>query len=159
MAAYGLTTTDVTSALQEQNVQVAAGQLNGPPAAPGAAFQLVVQSQGRFQSPEQFADVIVKASDGRLVRVRDMQVCHRRALFVVRHGAIAVALHEVVALGDLQVLAHHLAHQFVEAHPRLPPQLAARLAGVAQQRFDFGGTEIARIDAHDAASEIGRAHV
>ncbi|BAU93594.1 hydrophobe/amphiphile efflux-1 family transporter [Methylorubrum populi] len=72
MAAYGLTTTDVTSALQEQNVQVAAGQLNGPPAAPGAAFQLVVQSQGRFQTPEEFADVIVKASDGRLVRVRDI---------------------------------------------------------------------------------------
>ncbi len=72
LAAYGLSTTDVVSSLQEQNVQVAAGALNSPPAATGQAFQLVVQSQGRFQTPEEFADVIVKASDGRLVRVKDV---------------------------------------------------------------------------------------
>lgn len=72
LAAYGLTTTDVATALSEQNVQVAAGALNSPPAATGQAFQLVVQSQGRFQSPEEFADVIIKASDGRLVRVKDV---------------------------------------------------------------------------------------
>ncbi len=72
LAAYGLSVTDVTSALQEQNVQVAAGQLNGPPAAKGEAFQLVVQSQARFKTPEQFAEVIIKASNGRLVRVKDI---------------------------------------------------------------------------------------
>ncbi|MCJ2136267.1 multidrug efflux RND transporter permease subunit [Methylobacterium sp. J-026] len=72
LAAYGLSVTDVTTALQEQNVQVAAGQLNGPPAAPSEAFQLVVQSQARFKTPEQFAEVIIKAQDGRLVRVKDI---------------------------------------------------------------------------------------
>jgi HAE1 family hydrophobic/amphiphilic exporter-1 len=72
LAAYGLTTSDIITALSEQNVQVAAGALNSPPAATGQAFQLIVQSQGRFQSPEEFADVIVKASDGRLVRVKDI---------------------------------------------------------------------------------------
>ncbi|KNY23759.1 multidrug efflux RND transporter permease subunit [Methylobacterium sp. ARG-1] len=72
LAAYGLSVTDVTTALQEQNVQVAAGQLNGPPAARGEAFQLVVQSQARFKTPEQFAEVIIKAQDGRLVRVKDI---------------------------------------------------------------------------------------
>ena len=72
LAAYGLTTADVLSSLSEQNVQVAAGALNSPPAATGQAFQLIVQSQGRFQSPEEFADVIVKASDGRLVRLKDI---------------------------------------------------------------------------------------
>ncbi|MCJ2038702.1 multidrug efflux RND transporter permease subunit [Methylobacterium sp. J-059] len=72
LAAYGLSTTDVTTALQEQNVQVAAGALNAPPAQTGEAFQLVVQSQGRFQTPEEFADVIVKATNGRLVRVKDV---------------------------------------------------------------------------------------
>ncbi|MCJ2018639.1 MULTISPECIES: multidrug efflux RND transporter permease subunit [unclassified Methylobacterium] len=72
LAAYGLSVTDVTTALQEQNVQVAAGQLNGPPAAKSEAFQLVVQSQARFKTPEQFAEVIIKAQDGRLVRVKDI---------------------------------------------------------------------------------------
>ncbi|MGU3480283.1 efflux RND transporter permease subunit, partial [Methylobacterium sp. D48H] len=72
LAAYGLSVTDVTAALQEQNVQVAAGQLDGPPAAKGEAFQLVVQSQARFKTPEQFAEDIIKAQDGRLVRVKDI---------------------------------------------------------------------------------------
>ncbi|WP_375463277.1 efflux RND transporter permease subunit [uncultured Methylobacterium sp.] len=72
LASYGLSTTDVTLALQEQNVQVAAGALNSPPAKTGEAFQLVVQSQGRFQTPEEFADVIVKAAGGRLVRIKDV---------------------------------------------------------------------------------------
>ncbi|MGU3539481.1 efflux RND transporter permease subunit [Methylobacterium sp. A54F] len=72
LAAYGLTTTDITNALQEQNVQVAAGALGAPPAPSSNAFQLVVQSQGRFQTPEEFAEVIVKASDGRLVRIKDV---------------------------------------------------------------------------------------
>lgn len=72
LAAYGLSVTDVTTALQEQNVQVAAGALNSPPAASTAAFQLVVQSQARFKTPEEFADVIIKAQNGRLVRVKDI---------------------------------------------------------------------------------------
>ncbi|GJE42762.1 efflux RND transporter permease subunit [Methylobacterium soli] len=72
LAAYGLTTTDITNALQEQNVQVAAGALGAPPAPSSNAFQLVVQSQGRFQTPEEFAEVIVKANDGRLVRIKDV---------------------------------------------------------------------------------------
>ena len=72
LAAYGLSVTDVTTALQEQNVQVAAGALNAPPAAQSAAFQLVVQSQARFKTPEEFADVIIKAQNGRLVRVKDI---------------------------------------------------------------------------------------
>ncbi len=72
LSAYGLSVTDVTTALQEQNVQVAAGALNSPPAASSAAFQLVVQSQARFKTPEEFADVIIKAQNGRLVRVKDI---------------------------------------------------------------------------------------
>ncbi|GJD95013.1 efflux RND transporter permease subunit [Methylobacterium iners] len=72
LSAYGLSTTDIIGALQEQNVQVASGALGAPPAPKDNAFQLVVQSQGRFQTPEEFTDVIVKASEGRLVRIKDV---------------------------------------------------------------------------------------
>jgi hydrophobe/amphiphile efflux-1 (HAE1) family protein len=72
LAAYGLSTTDVLGALQEQNVQVASGALGAPPSPKDNAFQLVVQSQGRFQTPDEFTDVIVKASEGRLVRIKDI---------------------------------------------------------------------------------------
>ncbi len=72
MAAYGLTTTDVISALQEQNVQVASGALGAPPSPASNAFQLVVQTQGRFKDIPEFRKVIVKATQGRLVRISDI---------------------------------------------------------------------------------------
>ncbi len=72
LASYQLSTTDVINALQEQNVQVASGALGAPPAPASQAFQLTVQTQGRFQDPSEFRKVIVKASDGRLVRISDV---------------------------------------------------------------------------------------
>ena len=72
LSSFQLSTTDVTTALQEQNIQIAGGAIGGPPTPPGAQFQLIVQTQGRFTTVEQFQDVIVKAVDGRLVRMRDV---------------------------------------------------------------------------------------
>jgi HAE1 family hydrophobic/amphiphilic exporter-1 len=72
LSAYALTTTDVVSAMQEQNVQVAGGALGAPPAASDNAFQLVVQTQGRFSNPRQFSEIIIKSADGRLVRLGDV---------------------------------------------------------------------------------------
>jgi HAE1 family hydrophobic/amphiphilic exporter-1 len=72
LASYGLTTTDVVASLQEQNVQVAGGALGAPPMPDGNAFQLIVQTQGRFENVGQFENVIVKSAGGRLVRVRDI---------------------------------------------------------------------------------------
>ncbi|MBI1208013.1 MAG: multidrug efflux RND transporter permease subunit [Azospirillum sp.] len=73
LANYGLTSGDVVQALREQNVQVAGGSLGQQPAPSDTAFQLTVQTQGRFDDPKQFREVIVKSGgDGRLIRVRDV---------------------------------------------------------------------------------------
>ncbi len=73
VAAYRLSATDVLSALRAQNVQVSAGVLNQPPVPGQAAFQLNVQTLGRLSTPEQFADIIVKADNqGRVTRIRDI---------------------------------------------------------------------------------------
>ncbi|NNM71886.1 efflux RND transporter permease subunit [Enterovirga aerilata] len=72
LSAYGLTTTDVVSSLQEQNIQVAGGSLGAAPSPPGNAYQLTVQTQGRFTDVRQFENVIVKSVGGRLVRMQDV---------------------------------------------------------------------------------------
>src|SRR3712207_2019808 len=73
LAAFGLTSGDVVRAVQEQNVQVSGGALGAEPAPAGNAFQFVVKTQGRFEDPRQFRQVIVRATpDGRLVRVQDV---------------------------------------------------------------------------------------
>jgi len=72
-AALGLTAGDIVSALRAQNVQVASGALGEPPEASGNAFQLNVETQGRFVRPEQFANVIIRTdAQGRQVRVSDV---------------------------------------------------------------------------------------
>ncbi|MFN8719426.1 MAG: efflux RND transporter permease subunit, partial [Rhodospirillales bacterium] len=68
LAAYGLSAGDVVRALREQNVQVSGGALGTPPSE-GAAFQIPILTQGRFDDPRQFREVIVKSGgEGRIVR-------------------------------------------------------------------------------------------
>src|SRR5262245_12488845 len=71
--ARNLTAGEVVAALQAQNVQVAAGQLNQPPVPKPSAFQLNIETLGRLTDPRQFANIIVKTDpDGRVTRVRDI---------------------------------------------------------------------------------------
>src|SRR5499427_469867 len=73
MAGRGLTAPDVASALSEQNVEVAAGQVGQQPAMPGQQYQVSVRAVGRLSEPEQFENVILKANaDGTLVRLKDV---------------------------------------------------------------------------------------
>jgi HAE1 family hydrophobic/amphiphilic exporter-1 len=68
-----LTTQDVVQALQEQNVQVAAGQIGQPPAPAGQSFQYIINTLGRLTEARQFEQIIVKVGEaGRVVRLGDV---------------------------------------------------------------------------------------
>ncbi|MFM7922845.1 MAG: efflux RND transporter permease subunit, partial [Planctomycetaceae bacterium] len=74
LASRYLTAADALKALQEQNVQVAAGRLGQPPVPAGEAFQLTLKTQGRLIDESDFADIILKTdtATGALTRVRDV---------------------------------------------------------------------------------------
>jgi len=73
LSAYALTAADVVNAMREQNVQVSGGALGAPPSPDGTAFKYTVTTQGRFNDPREFRDIIVKSgADGRLIRVGDV---------------------------------------------------------------------------------------
>lgn len=72
LASYGMTSSEVVRAIQEQNVQVSGGALGQEPTPTDSAFQLTVTTQGRFEDPRQFRQIIVQARDGRLVRLQDV---------------------------------------------------------------------------------------
>jgi hydrophobe/amphiphile efflux-1 (HAE1) family protein len=72
-AARNLTGSEVVTALQAQNVQVASGQLNQPPVPEPGAFQLNIETLGRLVDVRQFSNIVVKTDpDGRVTRVRDI---------------------------------------------------------------------------------------
>ena len=61
LRAYGLTVLEVENAIKHQNIQVAAGQIGGPPAPTNQVFQFTVNTLGRVSDVEQFENIIIKA--------------------------------------------------------------------------------------------------
>ncbi|MBA4066340.1 MAG: multidrug efflux RND transporter permease subunit [Isosphaera sp.] len=74
MTDLGLTPGEVVDAIRKQNVQVAAGQIGQPPAPKGQNFQLVINTQGRLKTEQQFRDVVIKTGPAgeALVRLGDV---------------------------------------------------------------------------------------
>ncbi len=65
LAAKSLSGMDVVTAIAQQNVQVAAGQIGQRPVPLGQQFQLTINTLGRLTEPDQFANIILKgATDG-----------------------------------------------------------------------------------------------
>jgi hydrophobic/amphiphilic exporter-1 (mainly G- bacteria), HAE1 family len=72
LAARGLTATDVVNALQEQNVEIPAGQLGQPPSDQSQMYQVPVRVVGRLSDPTEFDKIILKNSPNGLVQIKDV---------------------------------------------------------------------------------------
>jgi hydrophobe/amphiphile efflux-1 (HAE1) family protein len=72
LQSLNLVASDVTLALQGQNVQVASGVLNQPPIANQLAFQVAVRTLGRLSDPAEFGNIVIKQTQTAVVRVRDV---------------------------------------------------------------------------------------
>jgi multidrug efflux pump len=73
LASLNLTAGDVTAALREQNMQVAAGHFGQEPAGGQPPFEFTITTLGRLETPEQFEDIVLKSDgEGRQVRIRDI---------------------------------------------------------------------------------------
>jgi hydrophobe/amphiphile efflux-1 (HAE1) family protein len=72
LQSVGLTASDVVTALQGQNVQVASGVLGQPPVDKPRAFQISVQTLGRLKDPAEFANIVVKQTADAVVRLKDV---------------------------------------------------------------------------------------
>ena len=75
LASLKMTTSDVIQAIQQQNLQVAAGRIGQPPipANTNVPFDLPINTKGRLVSEEEFENIIVKTgSKGQNVYMRDV---------------------------------------------------------------------------------------
>ena len=70
---YGLTPGDVATAVQSQNVQIAAGELGGLPAVPNQQLNATIIGPSYLQHPEEFANILLRVQpNGAKVRLRDV---------------------------------------------------------------------------------------
>src|SRR5690349_9099679 len=101
LQSLGLTTGDVVSALQAQNVQVASGVLSQPPVDQPRAFQVAVQTLGRLADPEAFANILVKQTATAVVRLKDVARVELAALdyttnsYLDRDPAVALGIFQL----------------------------------------------------------------
>ncbi|MGE5351391.1 MAG: efflux RND transporter permease subunit [Acidobacteriota bacterium] len=74
MAQLGLTASDVISALNDQNLKIAAGSVGAPPQESGQAFEYTVFTNSALNSEDQFRNIIVRVNpaDGSEVYLKDV---------------------------------------------------------------------------------------
>ena len=72
VAALGLSPSQITAAIREQNQQTAAGSLGAQPSA-DAEFQLLINVKGRLSTEEEFGNIIIKVGDnGEISYLKDV---------------------------------------------------------------------------------------
>jgi hydrophobe/amphiphile efflux-1 (HAE1) family protein len=126
LQSLGLTATDVVTALQGQNVQVASGVLNQPPMDRPGAFQISVQTQGRLADPEEFGNIVVKQTPTAVVRVKDVAKVELAAQDYTTNSYLDTS--QAVALGIFQrpgsnalATAANIEKTMAELGARFPP--------------------------------------
>ena len=73
MAGLNISTSEVASAIKNQNTQVATGALGQLPTDEAQALQLTLKTPGRLSDVEQFENIIIRSnSDGTSVKVKDI---------------------------------------------------------------------------------------
>ncbi len=73
LASRDLTADDVVEALQEQNIQIGAGQIGQPPSPEDQTFQIDLRAVSRLQEVSEFEELVVKTGEnGSLVKLKDV---------------------------------------------------------------------------------------
>ena len=73
LAQYGISSAEVTAAIREQNLQVAAGTVGGMPQYQSQAFEYPITVNGRLENEAEFEDIILRTDvDGSLVYLKDV---------------------------------------------------------------------------------------
>src|SRR5512136_2673530 len=73
LATLGITPSDISNAIKEQNAQSPAGRIGAEPAPPGQESQFNVRALGLLKDPKEFEEIIIRSNpDGSQVKVKDV---------------------------------------------------------------------------------------
>lgn len=129
LARRNLTATDVTAALREQNIQVAAGQIGQPPNLDTQPYQISVRALGRMTDTKQFEEMVVATnSDGSLIRLRDVGRAELGAesysslLHFNGHEAVGLGIFQLPSANALE-LGSKIKSEMKRLSERFPPGL------------------------------------
>ncbi|MDI1347591.1 MAG: multidrug efflux RND transporter permease subunit [Pseudolabrys sp.] len=156
LANLGITAVDVQHAIEEQNVQVAAGKIGQSPAPPGTPFEMQVNAVGRLNDPAQFSDIVVRADPaaGSVVRLRDVARIELGALqyassaFFGKDPTVVLAVYQMPGSNALQ-LQERVKTKMDELSKRFPKGVAYAM--------HYDTTRFVSAAMHDVVVTLGEA--
>ncbi|MDC0835773.1 efflux RND transporter permease subunit [Geitlerinema sp. CS-897] len=133
LASRGLTAVDVTGAIREQNIQVAAGGVGQQPAPADQAYEFTVRVPGRLQSAEEFENLVLKVDDdGTLVRLKDVgraelgQETYAASVSTFGKAGVGIGVNQLPGSNAMDV-ATAIKARMAELEENFPPGLTAEL--------------------------------
>ena len=149
LAANGLTSEDVISAVQSQNSVAVGGLVGGPPAAGDQAFTypILVENNGNLISIEEFESLIINRSEsGNLLKLRDVgEVRYGTNTYSIQatdkqsHPALTVAVYQTPSSNALDV-SNAVVEQMKQFAATVPPGVQVN------QIYDIGQFIEASVD-------------
>ncbi|MCV0426086.1 MAG: multidrug efflux RND transporter permease subunit [Roseibium sp.] len=116
LTSLGMTPNDFIVAVQDQNIQVAAGQIGAPPVPEGQQFQYTIKAKGRLATAEEFEQIILRTgADGAVVTIGDVAKVDLGAQFYNASGefngqpSTVLAIYQAPGANALQVAENVLA--------------------------------------------------
>src|SRR6516165_9586039 len=129
LAKLGVTVPEIVKAIQSQNTVNPAGQIGGEPVPKGQEFTYAVLAQGRLPSPEEFGEIVIRASpDGSILRLKDvarLEIGSQTYNLVGRYNnkpAAVVAIYQLPGSNAVQAAAG-VRKLMAEAKQRFPQDL------------------------------------
>jgi multidrug efflux pump len=133
LATRNLTAADVVAAIEQQNTQVAAGQLGQPPVANGQVFQFTMSTMGRLTDVDQFGEMILKTdARGRLVRLSDVAnielgaQAYDQSCTFNGQPSVALSIYQLPGSNALET-AKHVRQKMEEMKSRFPDGIDYRI--------------------------------
>ncbi len=155
MASYGLSTSDVTSAIQSQNVQSPAGDLGVEPMKDKQLIKLTMRTKGRLKDASEFEDIIIKAlPTGAQVRLKDVARVELGAESYSNFSRINGKTSAIIPVSQLPEanaidLSNKIRNKMKELSKSFPKDI--------EYRIQHDETEFVRESIHEVVSAVGLA--
>jgi HAE1 family hydrophobic/amphiphilic exporter-1 len=144
MRAFGITTPDVISALQAQNVEIPAGRVEQE------KQNLTLRTLGRFKSPQDFNKVLLRSGGGRQIKLQDVArvedglADEQSAATFNGRRAVQVAIYKQSGMNTLSVI-HDVKNRIAELQPSLPKSIHL---DVVRSQDEFISASVHAVEEH-----------
>jgi HAE1 family hydrophobic/amphiphilic exporter-1 len=108
MAIYGLIPDDITTALNEQNIEAAPGKFGENSS---QSFQYIIKYKGKLQSTEEFGNIVIKsAGKGQLLKLKDVArielgaQSYNNIAVVNGHPSVSLSVNQVAGANAQEII-------------------------------------------------------